>query len=127
MSLLLVLKLIRVNAINQQTNILLDNQAVIAALTLQRHTSSYYLIDQFHAELHALKALQQHENLEVEVTWVRGHDGNEGNEPADWEAKKAAQCKVSPSSHIPKYLQKSLPIVFQPSNRHTWPRQREEQ
>ena len=107
--LLLALELIKVNSINQHTVILLDNQAVIAALSLRRQAPGHYLIDWFHDELRRLKEKPRHKNLEVEVTWVQGHKGNTGNESADQEAKRAARGKVSQLSHLPKCLQKPLP------------------
>ena len=105
----MALKLIKVNTINQRIIILLDTQVVIMAPTLQRQATSHYLLDWFHSELHHIKSLPRHANLEVEVTWVRGHKGNEGNELADQEAKRVARGKVSPTSHIPKCLRKTLP------------------
>lgn len=107
--LLLALELIRDHRINRRTVILLDNQAVIKALTLRTHNPSHYLIDLFHAEFQRLTELPQHEHLEVEVAWVRGHTGNKGNERADHEAKKAAQGKVTATNRLPTSLRTPLP------------------
>ena len=110
--LLLALEIVRVNRINQRLIILLDNQAVIRALTLCIHAPSHHLLDQFHKEVAQILDQPQYENLHITVAWTRGHDGNKGNEAADAEARKAAQGDVSPPSKLPKYLRKPLPHSF---------------
>ena len=107
--LLLALELIKINRIDHHTIILLDNQAVIQALTLRKHSPSHYLIDLFHLQLAELTKQAQHANLTLQIAWVQGHTRVQGNEEADREAKRAAEGQHSQTSPLPKGLRNKLP------------------
>jgi RNase H len=47
-------------------------------------------------------------DLELELAWVPGHEGVEGNERADEEAKKAAEGECSHERDLPTFLKKGL-------------------
>ncbi|KAF9067352.1 hypothetical protein BDP27DRAFT_1225915 [Rhodocollybia butyracea] len=64
-------------------------------------------MDRFHKLYHAVK--RRHTQMEITVGWVPGHEGIEGNEAADEEAKNAATRGSSPASQLPAVLRKKLP------------------
>ncbi|KAE9406906.1 hypothetical protein BT96DRAFT_755216, partial [Gymnopus androsaceus JB14] len=85
----------------------IDNTAAISATGSTVSGPAHYLMDHFHSLLVQVK--QRHPDLELKVGWVPGHEGVEGNEAADEEAKEAALRGSSPTRLLPHTLQKSLP------------------
>lgn len=64
-------------------------------------------MDHFHRLYHTVK--RRHPQLEITVGWVPGHEGVEGNEAADEEAKRAATEGSSPKDELPAVFRKVLP------------------
>jgi ribonuclease HI len=71
--------------------ILLDNQAAIQALHANRPQPGQYLLRTFHAQLNSLLKTRPNLRGKVHLAWIPGHEGVEGNEAVDAEAKSAAQ------------------------------------
>jgi ribonuclease HI len=68
--------------------ILLDNQSAIAAMSRQQAQSGQHLIREAQHQMGRLG--KKHPGIEIKIVWVPGHKGNEGNERANKEARKAA-------------------------------------
>jgi ribonuclease HI len=88
-------------------SILLDNQAAIKCGTSTSKEGSGFLAGHFDKMTRQL-AKQQRDNGDFDLTlrWIPGHEGVQGNEHADQEAKKAAdgQHQNSPNRELPQYL-----------------------
>ncbi|KAJ6630128.1 hypothetical protein B0H10DRAFT_1775098, partial [Mycena sp. CBHHK59/15] len=65
--------------------ILIDNQAAIHTLARGGRQPGRYLLDIFHRELDALLRSKPH--LSFQIEWCLGHEGVDGNETVDGEAK----------------------------------------
>ncbi|KIJ12629.1 hypothetical protein PAXINDRAFT_27773, partial [Paxillus involutus ATCC 200175] len=93
--------------------IYVDNQAAIKSGSKFETKPGHYLIDHFHRAINRLRKKMKITRTDITVRWISGHDGVEGNERADEEAKKAAQDKANNSlrKRLPKYLRDGpLPI-----------------
>ncbi|KIJ22827.1 hypothetical protein M422DRAFT_276688 [Sphaerobolus stellatus SS14] len=88
--------------------IALDNQAAIRALCSNKPQPGQYLLDEIHDHIHRLKMRRR--DLRLHLEWVPGHEGVEGNELADVEAKKAAEGRSSSTHRLPQILRQPLPI-----------------
>lgn len=86
---MLAVKLVRRETDVRMVVFAVDSQATIRALDSINAKPGHYLFDQVHRDVEELKEV--HENVELHVAWIPGHEGVKGNEAADWEAKKAAQ------------------------------------
>lgn len=91
-------------------SIYVDNQATIKSGELLSTKPGHYLIDHFRRLITKLKKDSQDANFKVTVRWISGHDGVEGNELADQEAKKAAESHRNNSARrrLPPYLRKAV-------------------
>jgi hypothetical protein len=67
----------------------------------------HYIIDTLHENFKALK--KKHPNINITIRWTPGHEGIEGNENADEEAKKVITAGSSDVNTLPKMLKKPLP------------------
>ena len=85
----------------------LDNQASITATQLINPTSGHHIFNTFNKEIEALK--KKHSGIRLEIKWVPGRKGVEGNEQADVQAKKAITEGSSKREKLPRYLKKRLP------------------
>jgi ribonuclease HI len=96
--------------ITYPVSIYVDNQATIKSGDMFSTRPGHYLIDHFRRLVMKLKKASQDRNFKVTVRWISGHDGVEGNEVADQEAKKAAEGHRNNSARrrLPPYLRKTV-------------------
>ncbi|TFY75555.1 hypothetical protein EWM64_g8458, partial [Hericium alpestre] len=107
---LLALELIRTETdASKSTSVAIDNQAAIHALSCTKPKPGHHLAAAFHSEAARLKAMQQGRGYQLRIRWIAGHEGCEGNEMADVEAKAAAEGEGSSTDQLLKYLQKLIP------------------
>ncbi|KAG2127127.1 hypothetical protein DEU56DRAFT_691148, partial [Suillus clintonianus] len=90
--------------------IYVDNQAMLKSGDLFSTKSGHYIIDHFRRLIKILKKNSKDCNFQVKVHWISGHDGVEGNEKADQEAKEAAEGSEANSAtrRLPPYLKKGV-------------------
>ncbi|CAG7850839.1 SubName: Full=Uncharacterized protein {ECO:0000313/EMBL:CCA73447.1} [Serendipita indica DSM 11827] len=88
-----------------KVNISLDNQAAIQSITHLGANAGQHVV----ARISSKDQLSVQRALRIEFTWVPGHEGVQGNEAADEEAKKAITEGASGLSEHPKWLRKPLP------------------
>jgi hypothetical protein len=84
-----------------------DNQAALQGLTANEPGPGKYMLDAIHNEIS--RAMEKNGRDKIRLRWIPGHEGVEGNEAVDIEAKKAAEGKTSPKKDLPKMLKKELP------------------
>ncbi|KAF9456696.1 hypothetical protein BDZ94DRAFT_1144800, partial [Collybia nuda] len=85
---LMALKLVSKQQRVRDVTICVDNQAAITATMLLRPAPGHYILDAFHSDLIELQKI--HPQIHITIRWTPGHQGINGNETADEEAKKAA-------------------------------------
>jgi len=85
----------------------IDNQASITAMQLINPTSGHHIFDIFNEYIVVLK--KKHSGIWLKIKWVPGHQGVDGNEQADEQAKKAITEGSSKQRELPRYLKKLLP------------------
>jgi ribonuclease HI len=86
----------------------LDNQAAIQTTRREKAIPGQYLVNAVHRQIHGVVEFQA--GARVVMRWVPGHEGIEGNERADEEAKKAAKGETSHEWDIPIECRGVLPI-----------------
>ncbi|KAE9393806.1 hypothetical protein BT96DRAFT_828603, partial [Gymnopus androsaceus JB14] len=96
------LELLRKERNMSMVSLWIDNTAAISAMSSMVSGPAHYLMDHFHALLSQVKHC--HLYLEITVGWVPGHEGVEGNEAADEEAKEAALHGLSLTWLLPHTL-----------------------
>ena len=89
----------------------LDNQAVLGTLSLRGPRPSQYLIDEITRQVDSIWEWACDPAFRLEIGWVRGHNGTEGNEKVDGEAKEAAKGRMSTARNLHSFLtDKTLPL-----------------
>jgi hypothetical protein len=86
----------------------LDNQAAIQTTRRESAIPGQYLVNVIHRQIEGV--VEQQAGARVVMRWVPGHEGIEGNERADEEAKKAAKGNASHEWEIPIECRGVLPI-----------------
>ena len=89
----------------------LDNQAILGALSLRGPRPSQYLIDEITWQIDSIWEWACDPAFRLEIGWVRGHNGTEGNEKVDGEAKEATKGCTSTACNLPSFLtDETLPL-----------------
>lgn len=104
---ILALDIIRSQPRLTKACILIDSQAAIKAIDQPNTASGRYLDQAFHSQL--LSLAKSRWQLQVTVAWVPGHQGIQGNEDVDAEAKQAAEGRSTPTFKPIKILHHPLP------------------
>ena len=87
-------------------HIFTNNQAVIKSGDLFSTKPDHYLIDEFTSLILWVRKNNNRGKKDIRIHWIASHEGVEGNEKVDEEAKAAAQSAVhtSPKAQLPLYL-----------------------
>jgi len=94
----------------------IDNQAAIKAFKSELRNPGHHLAREalyIANSIRKAKAKGSKSKDTLTIQWTAGHEGIEGNELADKEAKEAAKGHMTDTKQLPKYLQK--PILINPS------------
>ena len=102
--LLLVLYMLRSEQDARRVTIKLDNQAVLAALSICKPKPTQYLIDEILQQIEHIWGHLRDPGFRLEIGWVRGHSGVEGNERVDKEAKLVVKGQSSWACSLPRFL-----------------------
>lgn len=84
----------------------IDNVAAIQSANNRVNKSAQALI---HAFRQHIRRILKRTSKTLEIRWIPGHEGVEGNETADEAAKEAAGGETSAKHTLPKSLQQKLP------------------
>jgi hypothetical protein len=90
-----------------------DNQATIKVFTLDLRKPEHHLARESLRITHQILNRRRKSKYELTLRWTAGHEGIEGNEFADREAKKVSKECSSDKEHLPPYLRK--PLLTNPS------------
>jgi hypothetical protein len=104
---ILALDIIRNACRTNNATILIDNQAVIQSLQQRQPRPGQYLVEEFHSQLNSL--LARNPCLTIHICWVPGHEGNNGNELADRQAKATALGDYAPPMRRIRLFEQPLP------------------
>ena len=88
----------------------IDNQAAIKAFDSELRKPGHHLAREALRIAEQLRNRRRGGKYKLTLRWAAGHEGIEGNEHADREAKDAAGGKSSNKMHLPFYLRKPLLI-----------------
>jgi hypothetical protein len=89
----------------KSATIYLDNQAVIQSITHIKPRPAQHILEQAHNMANQAAKPTRRRQVRLRIRWISGHDGVEGNEAADAEAKEASTGDSSTSSELPTFLQ----------------------
>lgn len=87
-----------------------DNQAALKAFHTNRRSPGHHLAREILRIAEQVRKRRSKSKYKLVIRWTAGHEGIEGNEEADREAKKAAEGTNSERRALPAYLRKPLPI-----------------
>ena len=90
-----------------------DNQAAIKAFDSELRSPGHHLAREALRIAERLKKKRQRSKATLTIRWTAGHEGLEGNELADEEAKEAAKGHTLETKLLPSYLRK--PLLINPS------------
>ena len=88
----------------------IDNQAVLKAFQSDLRSPGHHLAREALRQANIIQKRRGRTNHKLILRWVAGHEGIEGNEAADSEAKKAANGLSSSKPLLPAYLRRTLPM-----------------
>ena len=87
-----------------------DNQAAIKAFQSTLRNPGHHLAREALRIANQIQKRRSKARYSLTIRWTAGHEGIEGNEAADVEAKAAAEGKTTDKPLLPSYLRKRLPI-----------------
>ena len=90
-----------------------DNQAAIKAFLSDFRKPGHHLARESLRLAYLIRNRRRKSKYKLTLRWTAGHEGIEGNEVADQEAKKAAEGRTSDLNLLPAYLRK--PLLTNPS------------
>ena len=90
-----------------------DNQAAIKAFQSNLRSPGHHLAREALCLAHQILHKKRKTKYALTIRWTAGHEGIEGNEAADREAKKAAEGLTTEPTDLPAYLRK--PLLTNPS------------
>jgi ribonuclease HI len=90
-----------------------DNQAAIKAFHSDLRKPGHHLARESLRLTYQIRNKRRKSKYKLTLRWTAGHEGIEGNEAADQEAKKAAEGLTSNTELLPSYLRK--PLLINPS------------
>ena len=82
----------------------IDNQAVLGTLAICKVKPAQNIIDKIISQVENTWGWAGNPGFQLELGWVKGHSGVEGNEWVDWEAKEATKGRSSWMCSLPSYL-----------------------
>jgi len=85
-----------------------DSQAAMHAIGHRRAIPGQHLVEAFHEQVAAV--WNKHPSIEIRVRWTPGHEGIQGNERVDREAKQAAKGEPSERCRLPVVCRGDMPI-----------------
>jgi ribonuclease HI len=95
-----------------------DNQAAIKAFQSDLRQPGHHLAIEIIRVANQIQKRRKKGKYTLNIRWTAGHEGVEGNELADSEAKKAAGGLSSEKTQLPHYLRKPLLINPAAVKRH---------
>jgi ribonuclease HI len=90
-----------------------DNQATLLTLQSDLRSPGQHLARKILLIANRMQKRVGPSNYKLTFRWTAGHEGIEGNEEVDGEAKKAAEGRKSDNSSLPPYLRR--PLMINPS------------
>ncbi|QRV80136.1 Reverse transcriptase from transposon X-element protein [Ceratobasidium sp. AG-Ba] len=87
--------------------VFMDNQAVLRTLMAGKTKQLSNMFADLSSILH--RVTNKHGEIRIEARWIPGHEGVEGNERADEEARMAGQGGRSASEALPGHLRERVP------------------
>jgi ribonuclease HI len=103
----------------------IDNQAAIKAFESDLRQPGHHIAREIIRVANQNQKRRKKGKYALNIRWTAGHEGIEGNEEADKEAKKAAEGLSSEKLQLPPYLRKTLLINPAAVKRHLQERRKQ--
>ena len=101
---LLALHLLRFEWDATKAIILIDNQAILGTLVIHKAKPAQNIIDEIISQVENTWRQAGNLGFQLELGWVKGHSGVEGNKRVDQEAKEATKGRSSQTCSLLSYL-----------------------